>query len=51
MRAALDIQPLFAFTFVPGVVTLVVVCRRANLCSPRSRLFITIGRIATGVLL
>lgn len=30
MRAALDIQPLFAFTFVPGVIALVVVCRRAK---------------------
>jgi len=30
MRAALDIQPLFAFTFVPGVIALFVVCRRAK---------------------
>lgn len=30
MRAAIDIQPLFLFTFVPGVIALVVVCRRAE---------------------
>ena len=30
MRVALDVLPLFGFTFVPGVVALVVVCRRAK---------------------
>ncbi len=30
MQALLDIAPLFLFTFVPGVIALVVVCRRAK---------------------
>ncbi|GAB3197809.1 hypothetical protein GCM10027062_10410 [Nocardioides hungaricus] len=30
MRALLDIAPLFLFTFVPGVIALVVVCRRTK---------------------
>jgi hypothetical protein len=30
MRALLDLEPLFLFTFVPGVIALVVVCRRAK---------------------
>ena len=30
MRVLLDVEPLFLFTFVPGVIALVVACRRAR---------------------